>query len=39
MDGVSLTTEKEKLNTFRQGLPENFSALRLKYAIIEFKTI
>ena len=39
MDGVSLTPEKVKLNTFRQVLPEDFSVLRIKYAKIEIKTI
>lgn len=39
MDGISLTPEKEKLNALRQVLPEAFSALQMKDAVIEFKTI
>ena len=39
MDGISLTPEKEKLNALRQVLPEAFSVLQMKDAVIDFKTI
>lgn len=39
MHVISLTQEKEKLNALQQVLPEAFSVLQIKDAIIEFKTI
>lgn len=39
MDRISLTPEKEKLNVLRQVLPEAFSVLQMKDAVIEFITI